>query len=133
MAADADLVAEIEQLRQLIIALAERVLPKVDLDTRAAIGQDEKAGLAETADADDAPGGDGVDARRLEIGGGPGRMAADELRHRMRGVELVGVCGKAEARDRLEVRFPLLGLDDFTTHLFLAALRAAGDAPRRQP
>ena len=127
VAADADLIAEVEQLRQLIVALAERVLPDVDLDARAAVGQHEKAGLAETADADDAPGGDGVDARRLELGGGLGRVAVDELRHRMRGVELVRVRGKAEARDRLEVRFPLLGLDDFATHLL-----PGGPRPRRR-
>ena len=47
---------------------------------------------------------------------GVARVRVDQLRHRMRGVELVRVRGKAEAGDRLEVGSPLFGLDDFAAH-----------------
>ena len=55
-AGDADVIADVEQLERGEVALAERVLPDVDLDPRAAVGDDEKIRLAERAHADDAAG-----------------------------------------------------------------------------
>ena len=66
MAGDADVIAEIEQLRERVFVLAERVLTDVDLNARAAIGEDEEARLAEAADADDAASRHGFDALGLE-------------------------------------------------------------------
>ena len=64
MAGDADVIAVVEQLRQAKSRSRQRVLPDVDLNAAAAVGEHEEARLAEAADADDAAGGDGLDARR---------------------------------------------------------------------
>ena len=66
-ALDADPVAEIEQLEDLEIERRQRVLPDVDLDLRAAVGQHEEVRLAERADRENAAARDGLDALGLEL------------------------------------------------------------------
>ena len=112
----ADLIAKVEQLRQRVIALAQGVLADVDLEARAAVGDHDEAGLAKVADADDPPGRDGLDPRRLELGGRGRGVGVDQLRHRVRGIELIRVRGETKAGDRVEVRMALFGLDHFVTH-----------------
>ena len=129
MSGDADLIAEIEQLRQLIIALAQRVLAHVDLEARAAVGQDDEAGLAEIADADDAAGGDRVDARGFEIRSRRRGMRIDQLRDGMRGVELVRVRGKP--RRMIASRFSRR-CSIWTTSLLIASGHQAHQADRPQ-
>ena len=61
---DADVVAEVEQLEDLEVALGQRVLADVDLDALDAVGQDEEVRLAEAADRQDRPAVDRLDLRR---------------------------------------------------------------------
>ena len=103
VAFDADEIAEVEQLEEAEVALAERVLPDVDLHPGLAVGDGEKIRLAEAADRQDAAGRPDVDAL-----GGQGLAAAlaigrHDLADGVRRVELVGVSVDAKLRQRLEV------------------------------
>src|SRR5687768_7018035 len=116
MSRHADLIANVEELRQLVIAFAQRVLAHIDLQPRPSIRDDEETCLAKTTNAHDAAGGNGLDSRCFQIGARLRAVDLHQLRDGVRGVELMRVRGKAKASDRLEVGLALLCLYHFRAH-----------------
>ena len=90
VALDADEVAEVEQLEDREVALADRVLADVGLDLRLAVGEREEVGLAEAADGQDAAGGSRLDAL--------GRQLLAGLARRSVATSSRTVCVRANAR-----------------------------------
>jgi hypothetical protein len=110
---DADEIAEVQQLEHREVALAERILPDIDLDLRGAVRDDEKVRLAEAPDRQHAAGGGRLDLRGLERIAGLRLVGRDQLGDSIRAREGMGVRRHAEALELLEVRAPLAQLIGF--------------------
>jgi hypothetical protein len=110
---DADEVAEVEQLEDREVPLADRVLADVDLDLRRAVRDDEEVGLAEAPDRQDPPRRRRLDLRRVELLAGLAAVRLDQLRNRVGAREGVRIGRHAEALELLEVRAPLAQLVGF--------------------
>ena len=84
MSFDADDIAEIQQSKQLEIALLQRVLLDVHLNARAAIGQHQEIRLPEAANPQNAAAREGVDALFFELRPRFLAVRADEIGDRRR-------------------------------------------------
>src|SRR5207237_3493280 len=110
---DADEVAEVEQLEQREVALAQGVLADVDLDARLTIGDREEVRLAEAADGEDAAGGPGLDAPGCERFGGLRAVRVDERLNRIGPFDHAWIRRNAESLQLLEICSPLTKLIGF--------------------
>ena len=107
---DADVIAEIEQLEDLEIQFGQRVLPDVDLEALEAVGQPEKARLAEVANGQDAACRDRLDLVGVEDVGRAVAESADQRRDGVRAIEPPRIDVDAEGLKRLQVGPALLNL-----------------------
>ena len=110
MAFDADEVSEIEQAKYVEIALRERVLLDVHLDTRSAIREHKKIRLAEAADAENTAARGRRNARGFELGAGLRAVGADEIADRVRAIESMGIGADAHLAELRKIGAPLLDL-----------------------
>ena len=113
VAADADVIAEIEQPRECEVPFRQGVLPHVDLQSHPAVRQHQERGLAEAADADDAAGRRGVDPGLLERLGRRRRVRVDQLADAVRGVEPVRIRLESQGLDGGQVGATLFELRFF--------------------
>ncbi len=110
---DADEIAEVEQLEDLEVTLADRVLTDVGLDLGLAIRDRDEVGLAEAADRQDAARGLRLDAFGGELVAGPVAVARHQVAHSVRAIERVRIRSDSETEQRLEVGAPLRHLVGF--------------------
>src|SRR5262245_45738773 len=116
MACDADVIAEIEQLEDSKVALRQRVLADVHLDTLQAIRECQEARFAEAPNRQDATRGNGLDLLCLERFRGSVAVRGDDGRDRLGAIETVGIGRSAEIGDGFEVLPSLLNLLVFLAH-----------------
>jgi hypothetical protein len=118
-------VADIEQREEREIPLRQGILPDVRLDTGAAVCQHQEIGLAEAPDGDDAPAGDGLGTRRLELIVRAGSVGTRQGLNRVGARERPRVDFDPELLDLREVRPALLDQFVVVRHTGLClALRA---------
>ncbi len=131
VAFDPDEVAEVEQLEDREVALADRVLPDVGLDLRLAVGDGDEVGLAERPHRQDAAGGPGFDPFGRELVAGLATEGRHQRAHGMRPREGVRVRVDAQALEGLEVGAPLRDLIGFCCSVDLLTYRVIlRSAPR---
>jgi hypothetical protein len=119
---DANEVAEVEQLEDREVALADRVLPDVRLDLRLAVRDGNEVGLAEAPDRQDPTGSLGLDSFGRELVGRPPAVRRHHVADGLRPRERVRVGIDAKPRQRLEIGAPLRDLIGFLAGVLAALL-----------
>src|SRR5581483_9421252 len=100
-------VAEVEQLEDPEVTLAQRILADVDLDPRPSVGDHDEVRFAEAADAEDAPRGARLDLRAFELLAGRCAVRGHDRLDRLLHVEAPRIRIDAELDQLLEVGAPL--------------------------
>jgi hypothetical protein len=118
---DAHPVPEIEQLEDLEVERRQRVLPDVDLDSCAAVGDGEKAGLPEGSNGQNAPGRDRLRTFGFELVMCSLAVGRHQIGNGVLPRERARIDLDAELRELLQIRPPLLNLFFLGGHLWLAS------------
>jgi hypothetical protein len=103
-------VSEIEQTKYVEIALRERVLLDVHLDTRSAIESTRKLALPKLRMPRIRPLVVAANAGGFELGAGLGAVGADEIADRVRAIESMGIGADAHLAELRKIGAPLLNL-----------------------
>ncbi len=111
-----EVIAQVEQLMDPEVQCRQRIFADVHLQPAKSVGQDQKVGLAESADAEDSSRDPDVRALALERVAGLVFMVGDDRRNRARPIEPVRVRRHAEPDQLLELGFPLRDLFRFVGH-----------------
>ena len=106
VAADADVVADVEQFVQVESPVANRVFLHIDLQLLPALLQVSEPGLAHQANRHDPSGHTHIDARSFELLGRLRRVVGQNLRDCVRELVLAGVGGLAQRCDPLQFLAP---------------------------
>ena len=106
ISADADVVAEVEQLVEFESLFADGIFLHVNLQLLAALLKVRESGLAHEADRHDASGDADVDARLLEFLGGLCGVLRQDLLGRMGELVLAAVRGLAERLNLFQLLAP---------------------------
>src|SRR6185312_1559207 len=105
VSADADVVANVEQLVELETLVADGVLADVDLEAHTALLKLREPRLALLANGHYAPRDGDAGARGFEVFGGGVVVAAANGRQRMRGRKRVGIGALAQRLNLLQLIF----------------------------